>query len=122
MEARLIHFTLAIAATLSLGASHRTPNFVIDAPTKEFAKEMEDLTLVRQSSPLGDTIEGPMNIPDPSQAGPQIPVVQAQQGSGPISAPVGQPAPQQQPQPVTAPGEQEPKRSFWSRFKRKPKQ
>jgi serine/threonine protein kinase len=89
---------------------------------KEFAKEMEDLALVRQSAPLGDTIESPMPMPDVGQAGPAVPMpTGGQQGSGPVGAATGQPAQQQQ-QPVTAPGQQEPKRGFWSRFRRKRKE
>lgn len=40
MEARLFRAVLITAALVSLGASYRTPNFVINAPTERFAKEV----------------------------------------------------------------------------------
>lgn len=40
MEARLSHAAVLAAALVSLGASHRTANFVVRATTKELAKEV----------------------------------------------------------------------------------
>jgi hypothetical protein len=40
MDARLTSSAILIAATCSLGASHRTENFVVSAPTKAFAVEV----------------------------------------------------------------------------------
>lgn len=42
MEARLIRAALVVAWLASFGASYRTPNFVVDAPTAELAKEIGD--------------------------------------------------------------------------------
>jgi len=42
MEARLIRATLAVAAVLSLGASHRTENFIVTASTAAFARQVAD--------------------------------------------------------------------------------
>ncbi len=88
---------------------------------KEFAKEMEDLTLVRQAGPIDDTIESPVSLPDLGQEGPQAPIGQPAQGGGPGNSGTGTPVPSQPQQPVTPPGDQSIKRSFWSRFRRKPK-
>jgi len=40
MDARLARAALAVAIGVSLGASHRTPNFLVTAPTLEFAEEV----------------------------------------------------------------------------------
>ena len=40
MEARLVSTAFVAAALVSLGASHRTPNFIIHAATTEIAKEV----------------------------------------------------------------------------------
>jgi hypothetical protein len=40
MEARLVSTAFVAAAVVSLGASYRTPNFVVRARTSEFAKEV----------------------------------------------------------------------------------
>lgn len=40
MEARLARAALVAAALLSLGAQFRTPNFVVDAPTPELARQV----------------------------------------------------------------------------------
>ncbi|HEV3344153.1 MAG TPA: hypothetical protein VG125_27505, partial [Pirellulales bacterium] len=40
MEARLVSAAFVAAALLSLGASYRTPNFIVRAGTPEFAKEV----------------------------------------------------------------------------------
>lgn len=42
MEARILRVAIVIAAFAGLGASHRTPNFIITAPTAEFAKQVGD--------------------------------------------------------------------------------
>ncbi|MBL9122006.1 MAG: hypothetical protein JNG90_00105 [Planctomycetaceae bacterium] len=42
MEARLLRGLAAASALLFLGASYRTPNFVVTAPTPEFAKQVGD--------------------------------------------------------------------------------
>lgn len=42
MEARRICVALAVASLFFLGANHRTPNFVVTAPTPEFAKQVGD--------------------------------------------------------------------------------
>lgn len=42
MEARLLRAAAAASALLFLGASYRTPNFVVTAPTAEFAKQVGD--------------------------------------------------------------------------------
>jgi hypothetical protein len=42
MEARLTSAALVVASILSLGASHRTQNFIITAPTPQFAKQLGD--------------------------------------------------------------------------------
>ena len=39
MEARLIRAALVAASLLSLGASHRTENFLVTAPTQQFAAQ-----------------------------------------------------------------------------------
>ena len=40
MDARLVRAAFAAAALLSLGASHRTPNFIVNAPTPQIAKQV----------------------------------------------------------------------------------
>lgn len=40
MDARIIRSALVIVALLSLGASFRTPNFVVTAPTQRFAEQV----------------------------------------------------------------------------------
>lgn len=40
MDARIIRFALVVGAFLSLGASFRTPNFVVTAPTQRFAEQV----------------------------------------------------------------------------------
>jgi hypothetical protein len=40
MEARLLRVAALAAAVVSLGATFRTPNFVVEAPTEEFAQEL----------------------------------------------------------------------------------
>ena len=40
MEARLVRAAVLLAAITSLGASHRTANFIVDAPTRELAREV----------------------------------------------------------------------------------
>ncbi len=40
MEARILRVCCAALAMLSLGASYRTPNFIVDAPTVELAHEI----------------------------------------------------------------------------------
>ena len=40
MEARLIRTLLALAALLFVAATHRTPNFVVEAPTSEVARQV----------------------------------------------------------------------------------
>lgn len=42
MEARLIQICLSLAALLSLGASHRTQNFIVEASTADFAREVAE--------------------------------------------------------------------------------
>jgi hypothetical protein len=42
MEARLICAAFAAASLLSLGASHRTENFLVTAPSQEFAKQVAE--------------------------------------------------------------------------------
>lgn len=42
MEARLIRAALVAASLLSLGASHRTENFIVTAPTKKFAVQVAE--------------------------------------------------------------------------------
>lgn len=42
MEARLLSAALAAAALLSLGAGYRTQNFIINAPSQQFAREIGD--------------------------------------------------------------------------------
>lgn len=42
MEARILSATMIVASTLSLGASYRTQNFIITAPTAELAREIGD--------------------------------------------------------------------------------
>ena len=42
MEARIIKAIVVLAAVGSLGASHRTANFVVQAPTPQLAKEIGD--------------------------------------------------------------------------------
>ena len=55
MEARFFSAALIAASLLSLGASHRTQNFIITAPTPEVAQgEMLDGT---------ETIDAVMNDP-----------------------------------------------------------
>jgi hypothetical protein len=86
---------------------------------KEYAKEVDDVSLTVQSVPLEDTIEQPAAVPDPAQAGGQAAGGPQPQTGGQSRAPSGSDvAPQQ----VTPPGEVEIKRSFWSRFRRKRKQ
>ena len=43
MEARFIRAALIAAAAASLGAGHRTANFIVNAPTKEVARQVGDL-------------------------------------------------------------------------------
>jgi serine/threonine protein kinase len=89
---------------------------------KEFAKEMEDLALTRQSMSMDDTAERPAAVPKGVRAGAQPQSGRVSQPGAPAVAPTGaQVAPPQQ-QPVTAPGQQELKRGFWSRFRRKRRQ
>ena len=40
MEARLVRAAVFMAALTALGASHRTANFIVQAPTPEFAREV----------------------------------------------------------------------------------
>jgi hypothetical protein len=42
MDARKPALLVALAAGMSLGATYRTPNFVVQAPTAEFAKQVGD--------------------------------------------------------------------------------
>ncbi|MFV1965342.1 MAG: hypothetical protein ACC628_07955 [Pirellulaceae bacterium] len=42
MEARLYHAALMAASLLSLGASYRTQNFIVTAPTQQLAREVSD--------------------------------------------------------------------------------
>ncbi|MCA9102071.1 MAG: hypothetical protein KDA63_13000 [Planctomycetales bacterium] len=42
MEARIACLVLAVLSTTSMAASYRTPNFVVSAPTAEFAKQVGD--------------------------------------------------------------------------------
>ena len=42
MEARLYRAVALTAVLASLGASHRTQNFIVSAPTPELAREMAD--------------------------------------------------------------------------------
>lgn len=51
MEARLIPAALVAASLLSLGASHRTENFIVTAPTKDFAVSVAE-TAERQRHTL----------------------------------------------------------------------
>lgn len=43
MEARLIRAALFAAAVASLGAGHRTANFIVNAPTQDVARQVGDL-------------------------------------------------------------------------------
>lgn len=43
MEARLIRVALLAAAVASLGAGHRTANFIVNAPTPDVARQVGDL-------------------------------------------------------------------------------
>lgn len=40
MDARLVRAAILVAALVSLGASHRTPNFVVNAPTQDMATQI----------------------------------------------------------------------------------
>jgi len=40
MDARLLHVALVVAALGTMGATHSTPNFVVEAPTEELAKKV----------------------------------------------------------------------------------
>jgi len=42
MEARILSATMIVASTLSLGASYRTQNFIVTAPTSHLAREIGD--------------------------------------------------------------------------------
>lgn len=42
MEARIARVVAVAAALLAMGASYRTPNFLVTAPTQEFAKQVGD--------------------------------------------------------------------------------
>ncbi len=50
MEARILSATMIVASTLSLGASYRTQNFIVTAPTSQLACEIGDRAEVYRRS------------------------------------------------------------------------
>lgn len=77
MEARLISATLVVASFLSLGASYRTENFIVTAPSDRFARQVaESAEQLRRDLAiewLGRELPAWQDIcPITVQAGPQL--------------------------------------------------